>query len=79
MNFLKTFYFVLGHGRLTNSAVIVSGEQGLSHTYTRIHPPPDSCPVQAATLSRDPCAIQEVLVGDPVLNTAVCVCPPQTP
>ena len=48
--FFKTFSFVLGYSQLTVNDVIVSGEhQSFSHTYTCIHSPPASPPIQAAT------------------------------
>ena len=48
-----TWYFVLGYSQFTNSAVIVSGEQGRgSATHTHVSILPQTPPTQAATEHR---------------------------
>ena len=43
-----TLYFILAYSRLCCDTFRQTA-QGLSHTFTCIHSPPDSCPIQAAT------------------------------
>ena len=47
--FLKTLYFVLGYHQLTMFDSFRWTAKGLSHTYTCIHSPPSSPPIQAVT------------------------------
>ena len=45
----KTVYFVLSYSQLAMLSWFQVDSEGLSHTCTRIHSPPNSPPIQSAT------------------------------
>ena len=66
--FFFTFYFVLKSSQLVSKDVIVSGEQwrdSASHIDASLLPQTPLHPGCHATLSRVPCAVQQVLDGSP--------------